>query len=409
MNYAIKNGIELILITGDFIDRDNKNFEALGSIRKGIGELGKHEIPVVCVAGNHDHDGLPEVVSRINSSNFFLLGRGGSWEERRFHGKDATTLVVNGWSFPKASYKASPLNDATLDRDPSSFNIGLMHADYDVISSNYGPVSHAELEASSMDLWVLGHIHLSRIINISSGRKAVYPGSPQAMDPGPGERGLHGFYDIEVKNNALANIDFVPVSSVRYEELIVDISDCKDDSDVESKVSLEINNAANKFLEESNEYDKVLSFLSISLCLTGRRAFTESLDSATQNICEADLDTVDLSISLHKITDNTRYNYSPEQISQLATGVGAAAAVARLIQEVEGSNEDVIPERLRPAVKSSVLELRRAKSYAEAGVALQGWDDATIKKVLIKQSYALLDSILLNQQSALTNQRSVGK
>ncbi len=398
VTYAIKNKIELILVSGDFIDRDNKNFEAMGPIRAGIEELEKHNIHVICVAGNHDHDVLPEIVQKINRDNFFLLGRGGCWEEHHFNGSDATTLVINGWSFPKPSYRISPLNSISINKNASSFNIGLMHADYEVSNSSYGPVSHVELEASGVDLWVLGHIHRRAIIDMSSGRKAIYPGSPQAMDPGPGEQGEHGFYDVEIKNDKILDIDFIPVSSVRYEELTVDISDCDNEFDVESKVSYGISDAVNQYICESDKYDKVLSFLSISLFLTGRQRFEGGIHNSIQKIIDADLDTFDLQISIHKVIDNTLYNYSAEQISQIANGIGASAAVAKLIQEIENSPDKVIPERFRSSVNSSRLELSRAKLYRESGVMLNAWDDAEIKDILIKQSYALLDSILANQK-----------
>lgn len=44
-------------------------------------------------------------------------------------------------------------------------------------------------------------------------------------------------------------MDFIPTPSIRYEEPTVDI---------ESKVSYEIMDVVNRYVKESNEYDKIL-------------------------------------------------------------------------------------------------------------------------------------------------------
>ena len=54
----------------------------------------------------------------------------------------------------------------------------------------------------------------------------MYPGSPQALDPG--EPGPHGAVLLEVAGGRVGSAERVPLSTVRYDEIAVDVSGVKE-------------------------------------------------------------------------------------------------------------------------------------------------------------------------------------
>ncbi|MEF8866370.1 MAG: metallophosphoesterase, partial [Salinibacter sp.] len=59
VSYAIQQAVDGVVLTGDVVDAQNKRYEALGPLQRGLRRLGDAGIPVVAVAGNHDFDALP--------------------------------------------------------------------------------------------------------------------------------------------------------------------------------------------------------------------------------------------------------------------------------------------------------------------------------------------------------------
>src|SRR5690625_7078630 len=71
---AIESSIDIVALTGDVVDRDNRYFEAIGPLQEGFEKLENAGIQVVVIAGNHDFDVLPELLvdrksTRLNSSH----------------------------------------------------------------------------------------------------------------------------------------------------------------------------------------------------------------------------------------------------------------------------------------------------------------------------------------------------
>src|SRR3954469_17173730 len=76
---AIDERVDLVALSGDIVDRENRYYEAIGPLERGLRALAKEGIPVFAVSGNHDHDVLPRVADALGGfdSGFRLLGRGG--------------------------------------------------------------------------------------------------------------------------------------------------------------------------------------------------------------------------------------------------------------------------------------------------------------------------------------------
>jgi exonuclease SbcD len=221
VDYAVQNKIDVLLLCGDIIDRENRHFESIGPLQSGFAKLGGADVEVFMVAGNHDYNVLPEIVSNGQFPNVHLLGKGGRWELSTFR-RYGQAIQFAGWSFPLQLVRTNPLAGLTaLPIDPNIPCIGLLHADINNLESRYGPVSLVDLQNTALNIWMVGHIHGP--INFPVGDRIIrYPGSPQALSAK--EPGIHGALLLTVEEPYRARVDVVPLSTVRYERLDIDIS-----------------------------------------------------------------------------------------------------------------------------------------------------------------------------------------
>ena len=83
--------------------------------------------------------------------------------------------------------------------------------------------------------WLLGHIHKPELRNTAQ-PWTLYPGSPQALDPG--EAGIHGVWLLD---SALdPEPQMIPFSSICYSSFEIDISSCEDDESIAGYVEREL-------------------------------------------------------------------------------------------------------------------------------------------------------------------------
>src|SRR6056297_2667040 len=73
VDLAVSEVPDAVLLAGDVIDTDARSFEAFGPLRDGLGRLAQADIPVVAVAGNHDHAALPQFHRETGGALFDLL------------------------------------------------------------------------------------------------------------------------------------------------------------------------------------------------------------------------------------------------------------------------------------------------------------------------------------------------
>jgi len=220
VDYAIIEKVDILLLSGDVIDRDNRYYEASGSLQEGFSRLGENGIEVFLVTGNHDYDVLPQVLRNHSYPHVHLLGANGSWGVYRIE-RDGDILQVVGWSFPQQYVFVDPLPGLTaLPTDPNHFRLGMIHCDVDQPYSRYAPVALSNLENAEMDAWVLGHIHKPTAYD---GDKLIrYPGSPQALSAK--EQGVHGAIVFSIEGKRVEAIKEVLFSNCRFERLVVDVS-----------------------------------------------------------------------------------------------------------------------------------------------------------------------------------------
>ena len=211
---------DVVVLTGDVVDRDNRFYEAYGPLEAGVRRLADAGVDVIAVAGNHDFDVFPRLASGLRRDRFHFLGRDGTWERLTLRRPGQPPVHFDGWSFPGQRVTTDPLETYRLPADGSTPVVGVLHTELDKSDSPYAPVASAALRRVPAALWLLGHLHAPQLLDAAS-PPILYPGSPQGL--GPDETGRHGIWLVELVPGRKPAFEFVPVARVRYDVVTVDL------------------------------------------------------------------------------------------------------------------------------------------------------------------------------------------
>ena len=215
VDHCIASSADALLVAGDVADDESLFFEIYPIFRKGVGRLQAAKIPLVVVAGNHDGTLLSQMQ---RSLGFHLLGKEGKWERLTLSCR-GRAVHIDGLSF----IEANPVRNYDLPPPPAGEPlIGMLHCDLDApVESPYSPVSRSELSQLPHAAWVLGHIHVPRVVQEQP--LILSCGSLQGLDIG--EVGLHGAWSLEFDVRGQRAIKLIPLALLRWEVVEVDLTD----------------------------------------------------------------------------------------------------------------------------------------------------------------------------------------
>ena len=222
VSYAVNERYDLVLLTGDIVDQDNRYFEGSSILEAGLKTLDAKGIHVFVVSGNHDFEVLPSIMKRFRFKHVRLLGAGGKWEREILNIK-GIKVSITGWSFPQRHYRHDPLETIMVDPDDSDIRIGMVHGDLYDAKSQYAPLSKNSLFNSGHHAWFLGHVHKPDTLVGAGQVKIFYPGSLQALSPK--ETGPHGALHIELDTAGVQENKQIPFSRTRYERIEFNLTD----------------------------------------------------------------------------------------------------------------------------------------------------------------------------------------
>ena len=400
---AIEQRPDAVVLTGDLADADNKLFEAYGILERQLRRLAAAEIPVVMVAGNHDHDVAARLADALSDevggaagsgAPITLLGRGQTWETMTLRRDGRDVLRLAGWSFAGPHHTESPLAGfPSLPGDVPT--VGVLHADLDASASDYAPVGLAELRSKPVAVWLLGHIHKPVLLDATSdsggGAPVLYPGSPQPLSPK--ERGRHGAWMVEVSPGRVA-ARMVPLATIRYDRLAADLTDAADRPEMRARVL----DAVREHAAAARAEAPGLRHLCLRLTLDGRTpAFAEAEALAAELRAETSLSAGGLGVTLDGVLSAVR---PARDLARLAAGSGPVASLAGLAQRLDAAET---PDALAPADRrllatatEGVRTARRARPFGALLDAerLAGDAEAEALRRLRHQTFRLLDATL---------------
>lgn len=389
VNWSVMNHVDIIALSGDIIDRDNRFFEAAGSLQSGFTRLKDNNIKVFLVTGNHDYDVMPQIISTGNFNNVKILGQGGTWELINYE-KENEKLQFAGWSFPSQHVRRNALKEFDLNDeiDPGIPCIGLLHADFGVNDSLYCPVTYPDFVNLNVGTWILGHIHKPQELNRTH-PYIFYPGSPLALSSK--EQGLHSPVLITVKNKSVSQPERVLHSPIRFESINIDISALKTKDDLRPFLVEEI-------LEKTEKLENGLTdekFISYDLTLKGTHKNPGQIESWTYEMKEQfSHEMQGTKIGLHKI----RYNIQPEvsDLRELAKQNSPVGILARLIIAIENEKEEEILRYLLNKWRENYIAMHSRGIYLplKKSVLSDNEVELTGKQFILTESKRLLGNLL---------------
>ncbi len=382
VDYAVREQVDAVALCGDVVDRANRYFEAYGPLERGLRKLGDAGIHTVAVAGNHDFDVLPKLADSIDTGHFHLIGRNGTWETYTLYTADGSSGHFCGWSFPHATVPNSPVVPSDIPA-AAGLTIGLLHCDIDQHPSHYAPVKRVELQRLPFAFWVLGHLHKPTCYEVDGRPFALYPGSPQAMDPG--ESGPHGPWLLDIRNGEPPELTHIPLSRVRYEIVEVDVTGIADLDSLESHIPNAIKEQIDPIAADSDD----LLCVSCRLRLSGRTSMHRQLDAMIDRLHDDfRLDLGKASVGIEKVVIQTRPDVDLENLSR---GQDPPAVLARLILALnaDGTDADGLVQKTTQKLK----DIHGAGQY-QAIFGDTPPDAESVREIVLRQANAMLDALL---------------
>jgi DNA repair exonuclease SbcCD nuclease subunit len=393
VEYAVDQRVDVLALSGDVVDQSNKFYEAIGPLERGLRALRDAGVVTVAVAGNHDYDVLPQVARSVGDGSFRLIGAGGDWERVTITSVSGEKLHVDGWSFPAEHVRESPLDSYTFRPDGDTPILGLLHADLDVPRSSYAPVSLADLQTRPVALWLLGHIHVPRLISSRHGAPVLYPGSPQPMDPG--EPGVHGAWLVELRPLAPADPRLIPLASVRYDAPPIDVTGAASIADLRALVNDMLRSSIAKLVDESGGR---LRALSLRPTVTGSTTLHREIEREMAKLRDDfEWRGGEASAFIDEVSVRTR---PARDLDALARGDDAVALLARLALALSSGGHDVVSAPVMDGARDVSATLLSAKQYRYIDDLRHSFDDDALRLLAAQQSLSLLDELLSQKEIA---------
>lgn len=320
VDVALRDSVDVVLLSGDVADQDNKFWEAVGPLEAGVNKLAAAGIEVVAVSGNHDHDVLPRLAAQL-PDGFTLLGKGGTWQRHTLRRDGRAVLHVDGWSFPGRYVERDPTLDYHLPHADDAPTIGLLHGDLDDAASPYAPLAAARLRSLGPAAWLLGHLHTPRLLS-DHACWLLYPGSPQALDFG--ETGVHGLWLLDVDSH-LHTPRQVSLSSARYVLSTLDLTGVDTIDDANNAVLNHLTDVARQAIDAGGGELKVLA---MRLRVTGETSLADKLPSMLTELVQDYDATVDgVSVGVDRFTCDALPPLDLDELRTSHTPPGVLAAV----------------------------------------------------------------------------------
>lgn len=221
IDLALKEKVAFVLIAGDLFDGEWKDMHsgqwAAGQFRR-LDEAG---IGVYYIRGNHD------AVSQIQ--------RKIRWPDNVVelpHDEPDTIILedhgvaIHGQGFADQKVELD-LAARYPSRVPGMFNIGMLHTSLTGSEQHdtYAPTSLEVLKSKAYDYWALGHIHLRNAEPLCVEPYVTYSGNPQGRHIR--EAGDKGCLIGEIDGETLKGVTFHSTDTLRWQELLVDVSEDK--------------------------------------------------------------------------------------------------------------------------------------------------------------------------------------
>ncbi|WP_163971346.1 metallophosphoesterase family protein [Oceanobacillus halotolerans] len=220
---AIDKKVDFVLLVGDLFDNEKQSLKAQVRLRQAFEQLEKHHIKVYMSYGNHDHiEGNVHPMSYPD--NVFIFPNEGITDfVYQKNGKDQAAIY--GFSYETQAVVERKVNEYSITDSKIPFHIATLHGSLQTNTEHdtYAPFQISELQNTDFDYWALGHIHKRTILQ-ETDPTIIYPGNIQARHRK--ESGEKGCYYVKLRNQSAADLSFVPLHTIEFKEVELDVSEC---------------------------------------------------------------------------------------------------------------------------------------------------------------------------------------
>lgn len=386
VDLALHEQADLVCLTGDVADGSNEFWQALGPLQEGLERLAAAGIMTLAVSGNHDHAAMPRLARQLETDQFRLLGRDGTWERFTFEADGTPLLHIDGWSFPQENARKSPLDTYDLPAAGSIPTLVMVHGDLDVADSPYAPLPSAAMYSKPVTGWLLGHIHAPMTKEPDDRPFILYPGSPQALDPG--ETGVHGAVVIEFDDGRCSGIRPAPLSTVRYDTLPIDVNGVEDSSEFDTRLRKQVET----FIEQAaGEGGDSLQHLALRLEISGQTSIADELEGLGARMREDfSLTRCGVRCTIDGVTLRVLPKIDLDALARQQAPPGMLASVLLELREEKPLSE--MSERVRTlarSVEGAIRKQRQATVYSDV-IGDRPDDELALRAAISKEVEALL-------------------
>jgi len=287
--YAIEQKVDFVIVSGDFFNKKQIDPDALEGAIEVLSILKDSKIDVVVIEGNHD----TSIYTEDNSWLFFLSKKDylkllqtkfvkgepeiSKWNSKSKVGSyiDFGSIRIFGVGYLGASTKKKiELLEPNLK--PNRFNIMMLHASINsMLYADLGGIKKEDISIikDKIDYLALGHIHQKYDID-----NWIF--NPGALENWRLNEASYkkGFYHVKLESNKIKEVIFRESKRRPVFLWSVDITGCKDSSDVYKRVI--------SFIEENKPSAKLPEKPIVSLTYVGKVDFS-TLQIDNQFIKEA--------------------------------------------------------------------------------------------------------------------------
>lgn len=229
---AIEEKVAFVLLAGDLYDGEWKDYSTGIFLSQQMGRLGKNDIPVLAVAGNHDAANRMTKALDVPANMKILSSR--KVETIRL---DNCLVAIHGRSFGTQHVDKNIAVEFGA-AEKGIFNIGLLHTSLDGREGHapYAPCKIDDLSSKGYQYWALGHVHKQEFV--SEEPYIVFPGCIQGRNIR--ETGAKGCVLVTVEDGSVSEIEKCPLDVLRWVNRSVDITDVFEMRDVLERTRVSI-------------------------------------------------------------------------------------------------------------------------------------------------------------------------
>lgn len=382
VDLARAESVDAIVIAGDLIDRENRRFEPIGPVERGLTTLANHDIPVYIVAGDDDVDTVRALAANDTSGALRLLGGDGAWETTSITGRDGQSITVAGWSAPARSIASSPVSDL----DDANVDIVVLHGTPEGHGGAFAPLPQDRVARGNARLWVAGAPYTPSLERFETTTLLV-PGSSAALSPV--DVGTRGAWVVDLDGGRV-DLRHVPLAAIRFDHVDVDLTGVT--GDTESHII----GALQAALDNAVDTDGGTNLLAVCAHLTlyGRTsAYVRLPDQLDEIQRTVDLQKQGVVLAITSVTNNTEPAIDLGNLLERADPVGETA---RIIHALDTHDIDAMPAPYQDLVRRTATRLSAVhRSRVFAAISSDPEPDLEAARgVLRREAWATLDTLV---------------